>query len=110
MSDAAAEPYEALAALSEHELELVAVRDFDAIGELKRAREALVATLPAVPPPSAGAALTRCWQLNQRVRIELLRVREAIILELDTVRRGQRAANGYQPHRKRSSLRIDANA
>jgi hypothetical protein len=109
MSPTAPNPYEALASLIERELELVAERDFEGLAELKHQRGALERTLPATPPPSARDALQRCHALHQRVRVELLRVREAILIELGQVRHGQRAAAGYAPARNRV-LRIDASA
>jgi hypothetical protein len=109
MTAAATDPYEALASLVERELALVADRDFDGLAELKVQRTALEATLPATPPPSARGALERCQALQARVRVELLRVREAILAELGHVRHGQRAASGYAPARNRV-LRVDASA
>jgi hypothetical protein len=102
-------PYEALASLLERELELVAAREFDSLAELKRERAALERTLPARPPASARDTLQRCMALQQRVRVELLRVRESILIELGQVRQGQRAACGYAPARRRV-LRVDASA
>jgi hypothetical protein len=109
MSTTAANPYEALASLIERELELVAERDFEGLAELVQQRGVLERTLPAIPPASARDVLQRCYALQQRVRVELLRVREAILIELGQVRHGQRAAAGYAPARNRV-LRIDASA
>jgi hypothetical protein len=105
----ATDPYEALAAIVERELALVADRDFDGLAEVTRERAALVGTLPATPPAAANATLRRCLALQQRVGIELARVREAILIELAQVRLGQRAAAGYAPARRRVP-RVDANA
>jgi hypothetical protein len=41
--------------------------------------------------------IERCRLLQTRVEIELLRVREALLIELEQVRRAQRAADGYAP-------------
>jgi hypothetical protein len=101
--------YEALAAILERELALVAERDFEGLAELKHERAALERTLPGTPPAGARATLERCLALQQRVRIELTRVREAILIELGQVRHGQRAAAGYAPARRRV-LRVDARA
>jgi hypothetical protein len=109
MSATAPNPYEALASLIERELKLVAERDFEGLAELKEQRGTLERTLPGTPPASARDALQRCDALQQRVHIELLRVREAILIELGQVRHGQRAAAGYAPARNRV-LRIDASA
>lgn len=105
----AVDQYEALGAIAERELALVADRDFDGLAELKRERAAVERALPATPPASARAALERCLALQQRVRIELTRVREAILIELGQVRHGQRAAAGYAPARRRV-MRVDASA
>ena len=102
MNDAA--PYEALAAVIERELGLVAARDFDGLRAIKRERAAIVRTLPATPPATARAALLRCDGLQKRVTVELHRVRESILLELRQVRLAQRAATGYRPSVARAAL------
>ncbi len=109
MSPAATDPYEALASLGERELALVAARDFDGLAALEAQRQALQRTLPAAPPAGARDALERCQALALRVRVELLRVREAILVEVGQVRHGQRAAAGYAPALNRV-LRVDASA
>jgi hypothetical protein len=109
MRPAATDPYEALASLGERELALVAERDFEGLTDLEAHRNALERTLPATPPAAARDALERCQALQLRVKVELLRVREAILIELGQVRHGQRAAAGYAPARNRV-LRIDASA
>jgi hypothetical protein len=95
------EPYEALAGLIERELQLVSERSFDELQALKAVRTELQAAMPATPPEAARATLERCRQLQKRVEIELLRVREALLLELGRVRQAQRAADGYAPARRR---------
>jgi hypothetical protein len=109
MSAVATDPYEALASFAERELELVAARDFEGLERLKNERSVLEHTLPATPPASARDALERCQALQARVHVELLRVREAILLELGQVRHGQRAATGYAPTRNRV-VRLDESA
>lgn len=104
MSAESLEGYEALAALIERELQLVAERNFDELEALKEVRTALMSTLPATPPEEARATLERCRQLEKRVEIELLRVREVLLLELGRVRHAQRAADGYAPVRQRTSV------
>jgi hypothetical protein len=95
------EPYEALAALIERELQLVSERSFDELRTLKAVRTELQESMPATPTEAARATLERCRQLQKRVEIELLRVREALLLELGRVRQAQRAADGYAPARRR---------
>ncbi|HEY2318452.1 MAG TPA: hypothetical protein VGH67_09150 [Solirubrobacteraceae bacterium] len=101
MSAESIQPYEALAALIERELQLVSDRSFDELQALTQVRAELQSLLPASPPESARATLERCRQLTKRVEIELLRVREALLLELGRVRQAQRAADGYAPARRR---------
>lgn len=104
MSSEPVEPYEALAALIERELQLVSERGFDELQALREVRAELQASLPATPPEAARATLERCRQLQKRVEIELLRVREVLLLELGRVRHAQRAADGYAPARPRVSV------
>ncbi|HEX3690084.1 MAG TPA: hypothetical protein VHV28_10305 [Solirubrobacteraceae bacterium] len=96
--------YEALAALIERELQLVSERNFDELEALEEVRTALQSTLPATPPEEARATLERCRQLQKRVEIELLRVREVLLLDLGRVRHAQRAADGYAPVRRREPM------
>ncbi|MGZ4166282.1 MAG: hypothetical protein ACXVRW_07800 [Solirubrobacteraceae bacterium] len=101
MSSESVQPYEALASLIERELQLVSERSFDELQALREVRAELQDSLPATPPESARATLERCRQLTKRVEIELLRGREALLLELGRVRQAQRAADGYAPVRRR---------
>ncbi len=104
MSAESVEPYEALAALIERELQLVSQRSFDDLQALKEVRADLQNSLPGTPPEEARATLERCRQLQKRVEIELLRVREVLLLELGRVRQAQRTADGYAPPRQRVSM------
>ena len=109
MTDRSPEPYEALASLIERQLQLVGERRFDELRTLDLVRDALLDELPETPPAAATDALERCSRLHKRVEIELLRVREMLLLELSQVQRAQRAAHGYAP-RRRDGLRIVASA
>ena len=102
-------PYEALAQIIERELAVIPERDFAALEALTRERAALVRWLPATPPAVARESLTRCSLLQARVRIEMQRVREQILLELAEVSRAQRTARGYAPA-PRSPARVSASA
>ena len=93
-------PYEALARMIERELELTCTRDYEALESLKAEREALIASLPATPPASALPALQRAALMNKRVEIEILRVREALLLDAANVERVGRMARGYSPPRQ----------
>ena len=109
MTDLSTEPYEALASLIERQLQYVGERRFDELRTLDLVRDELLNALPDTPPIAARDVLERCSQLHKRVEIELLRVREMMLLELSHVHRAQRAARGYAP-RRRDGLRIVASA
>lgn len=100
MTDRGAGPYEQLAALLERELELAGERRLEELLAVRDTRAELQQSLPAAPPPSAREALERSLLLHKRVEIELQRVREALLMELEQVQRGQRAARGYAPARR----------
>jgi len=102
-------PYEALARIIERELELICTRDYDALGILKAERDALIASLPETPPASARPALQRAALMNKRLEIEILRVREALLLDAANVERVGRTARGYSPPREPRS-HIEARA
>jgi hypothetical protein len=102
MTPADAAPYETLARMIERELELVGAGRLDELPELVRAREELIASMPATPPATARPALERAALMQKRLEIEILRRRDAILLELEKVERAQRAARGYAPPRPRS--------
>jgi len=90
--------YDALAELAERELELVAAQAVDELPALHARRAALVAALPATPPPDARPALERAAQLQQLVTAVLEdHVREAGG-ELRRIARGRTAMHGYAAH------------
>ncbi|MGH2884274.1 MAG: hypothetical protein ACRDPA_16545 [Solirubrobacteraceae bacterium] len=99
MSSAETAPYEVLARMTERELELVGDGDYDALAELKSERDALIASLPEIPPATARPALQRAALMNKRVEIEILRRREALLLEFANLERVSRTARGYSPPR-----------
>jgi hypothetical protein len=90
-----AQPYEALARSIERELELIGNGAFEELDALHAERAALVATLPAVPPADARPALQRAALMNKRVEIEILRRREAIVVQTVNTERVERTARGY---------------
>jgi hypothetical protein len=100
MSSAETAPYEALARMIERELELVGTGDHDALAALKCERDALISGLPEIPPASARPALQRAALMNKRVEIEIMRRREALLLEFANVERVDRTARGYSPPRQ----------
>lgn len=93
-------PYEALARMIERELELICTRDYDALEALKSERDDLIASLPQTPPASARPALQRAALMNKRLEIEILRLREALLLDAANVERVGRTARGYSPPRE----------
>jgi hypothetical protein len=108
MSTSETAPYETLAGLIERELELIGESRLQELAQLKLTRTELLQSMPATPPAAAREVLERCVLLQQRVRIEILRVREAVLLELVQLDRVRRTAEGYAPRRTRP--RISASA
>jgi hypothetical protein len=94
---AALGPYEALLAHAERELELAGNGDIHQLGTMAARWEQLTAALPPRPPAAAAGLLERAALMHERTRVELLRVREAVLAELESVRRARRAAEGYAP-------------
>ena len=95
MSAPDAAPYEALPRSLERELELIGEGAADELTRLHAERVALIEGLPAVPPAEARPALQRAALMNKRVEIEILRRREALLLESANVERVGRTARGY---------------
>jgi len=91
----AAQPYEALARSIERELELIGDGALDKLDALHAERAALIASLPAVPPAGARPALQRAALMNKRLEIEILRRREAIVVQTANAERVERTARGY---------------
>ncbi|HTR72538.1 MAG TPA: hypothetical protein VMG80_03005 [Solirubrobacteraceae bacterium] len=89
--------YELLARSLERELELLGEGAFDELETLHAERATLLAGLPATPPESARPALQRAALMNKRVEIEILRRRDALLLDASTVERVERTARGYAP-------------
>jgi hypothetical protein len=89
------QPYEALARSLERELELIGEGALEELEALYAERTALLGRLPAVPPADARPALQRAALMNKRVEIEILRRREALLLEGANVERVGRTARGY---------------
>jgi hypothetical protein len=109
MSGSEAAPYEMLARSIERELELVGEGRLDEVATLQAERNALIATLPTFPPSDARPALQRAALMSKRVEIEILRYREALLLELANVQRIGRAARGYAvPREPRPNVQATA--
>jgi hypothetical protein len=109
MSDPEAAPYEALARSIERELELIGEGRFHELAGLHAERAALLEGLPEAPPVKAYPALQRAALLNKRLEIEILRYREALLLDLANVELVARTARGYSPAQEpRSSVQATA--
>ena len=93
--------YEAIHAHAELELELAGRGDVDGLLALGESWDDLVAGLPTPPPTAAASLLERAHLIHERTRIELLRLRDALVAELTTATRARRTAHGYgeQPAR-----------
>lgn len=89
------QPYEALARSIERELELIGDGALDELTALYSERAALLESLPAVAPADARPALQRAALMNKRVEIEILRRREALLLQTANAERVGRTARGY---------------
>jgi hypothetical protein len=89
--------YDDLVAHAELELELAGRGDVEQLATLDDRWQALVASLPERPPPEAGPALERAGLLHERTRIELIRLREALLNELASAATAKRAVVGYEP-------------
>ena len=109
MSAAAAAPYERLVASFEQELELIGEGRLEELDALAADRAALIERLPPTPPAAAGDALARAALMSKRVMVEIVRRRDAVLLELGRLAKVERTARGYAPRRSRRR-HIDASA
>ena len=88
-------PYEAIMAHAEQELELAGQGEIARLAELTGRWQELVDACPPSPPPQAAGLLELATLMHERVRVELLRLRESLLAELGTVRKARAAAVGY---------------
>lgn len=100
------ERYRALLEHAELELELAGKAEIDELIALGSRWEQLVAELPRTPPPAAGELLERAALIHERTRIELIRIREAVLAEHSAAGNARRAAAGYGGEHARSQ-RLD---
>jgi hypothetical protein len=108
-ADGALEPYRAIHAHAERELELAGRGDVDGLLALGESWEELVCGLPAHPPVAAASLLERAQLIHERTRIELIRLRDALLAEFATATRARRTADGYAGQAPRRS-RLDRSA
>jgi hypothetical protein len=102
-------PYEAIHAHAEHELELAGRGEIEQLLELGERWWAMTRDLPAQPPTAAAPLLTRARLLHERTRVELIRLREALLAEIGTSARARRAVVGYAGQLPRR-VRLDRSA
>jgi len=88
-------PYAALLAHAERELEHAGRGELDRLQALGEQWDALTRELPPRPPAAATVLLQRAIMIHERTRIELLRLRDSLLGELQTAKRARRAATGY---------------
>lgn len=89
------EPYAAILAHAELELELAGRGELDALIELGERWQQLVAAAPPTPPNAAAPLLERATLIHERTRIELERLRRALLQDAVTAERASRTAAGY---------------
>jgi hypothetical protein len=102
-------PYEALLEHAELELELAGRGDLAGLTALGERWPELERALPARAPATADALLAHARLMHERTRVELLRLRELLLAELDTNARARRTAAGYAGQ-LRPRPRLDASA
>ncbi|HSZ03983.1 MAG TPA: hypothetical protein VK778_02135 [Solirubrobacteraceae bacterium] len=102
-------PYEAVGEHAELELELAGRGDVESLVALGARWDELVAELPATPPAAAAELLQRARLIHERTRIELIRLRDALLTDLSTATRARRAADGYAGQLRRRP-RLDRSA
>jgi hypothetical protein len=103
------EPYQAIHAHAEHELELAGRGELAGLTALGARWDALIAELPAQPPPAAAELLEHARLMHERTRVELLRLREALLSELSGAKRARRTSEGYAGQLRRRP-RLDRSA
>jgi hypothetical protein len=87
--------YEAICEHAELELELAGRGEVEALAALGARWEEIVATLPPRPPAAAAPLLERARLMHARTRIELVRLRDALLADFATASRARRTADGY---------------
>jgi hypothetical protein len=94
-TDSSMSAYAVLLEHAELELELAGRGELEQLSVLGERWDELTSGLPAQPPAAAASLLQRARLIHERTRIELIRLREALLAELETSGRAQRAADGY---------------
>lgn len=94
-AEGALAPYRAVHAHAERELELAGRGDVDGLVALGESWDELIAGLPVRPPLAAASLLERAQLIHERTRIELIRLRDALVAEFATATRAGRTVQGY---------------
>jgi len=87
--------YEAILVHAEHELELAGRGELDRLLAMGAVWDELTDGLPPRPPATARGLLERATLIHERTRVELLRLRETLLLDVAGATRARRAADGY---------------
>jgi hypothetical protein len=90
------DPYAAVVAIVQEELDLVITGRFDALVELDERRSAAMALLPAVDPPQAAPLLARAMELQQQVTDALVVARAGARNAMDRLHAGRTTVEGYR--------------
>jgi hypothetical protein len=101
--------YQALYEHAELELELAGRGELAGLTAMGARWDELIAGLPATPPAAAAELLERAQLIHERTRVELERLREALLSELSTATRARRTTEGYAGHLRRRP-RLDRTA
>jgi hypothetical protein len=109
-ADTTLDPYAAILELSERELELAGMGRVEDLGALASEWETLTSGLPSEPPLEKRELLQRAALANERTRIELERLREALLCDLRITARASRAAHGYAGQARHRTRRLDRSA
>lgn len=103
-------PYEAMIRHAELELELAGRGELEGLEALGERWEQLVAAAPSSPPPAAAPLLERARLIHERTRIDLERLREALLSDVSTATRASRAAAGYGGHLHPAAPQVERSA
>jgi hypothetical protein len=101
--------YEEIHEHAELELELAGRGDIDGLAALGARWDELIAGLPGRPPTAAAELLQQARLVHERTRIELSRLRDALLSEMASTTRTRRTADGYAGQLRRRP-RVDRSA
>lgn len=88
-------PYEAIHEHAELELELAGRGEVERLGDLGARWEQLTEGLPPSAPADALPLLERAKLIHERTRVELFRMREKLLAEMQTSKRARHTVEGY---------------